>query len=516
MLLQRSKAAVWGKADPGEALTVKLGVAVARTTADKNGNWRIKLEGLEAGIAGTMIVSGKNKLAVQNVAVGDVWICSGQSNMEMTVGMTPGYRGVLNQEQEIATAKFPQIRMFTVPRKSSETPLEDVAGKWEICTPDTVPHWSAVGYFFGRQLHQDLGIPIGLINSAWGGTSIFAWTPTEVLQSDPQFKRFYDARQAELANYPALKKKFENETLPAWQAAADAAQAAGKPAPMQLAPPMGPGMGKTPSALYNGMIAGATKYPITGAIWYQGETDAGAAQLYIRCLPAMIISWRKAWDQNEFPFYIVQLAKYMEPSSEPADSKWAQLREAQRMTALNLPNTGLAIAIDTGEEKNIHPSNKQEVGRRLALVAEAKTYKKNIVFSGPAFDTVNFDGPSVKIAFKPGTAFGLTTKDGGPVKGFSIAGEDKHFVWAEAKIIAGDKIAGEANIQRATLVLTSPAVSKPVAVRYAWANNPDINLVNKAGLPAVPFRTDNWPPMSNKQLSTATPMPKPATADRAF
>ena len=516
LLLQSAHAAVWGKADPGEKVTVTLGKTTASATADKEGKWRVQLNGLKPDEAGVMTVEGKNKLSVQNVAVGDVWVCSGQSNMSMYVGKG-GWRsgdGILNFEKEIAAANFPQLRMFTVARKSSETPIPEVAGKWEVCTPENVPHWSAVGYFFGRQLQQDLKIPIGLIHSSWGGTPAQAWTPTDVLQGDADFKAaFYDTRQAELANLPELKAKFEQGPLAKWQAAADAAKAEGKPAPGKPNGPMGPGEGGTASALYNAMIAGATQFPIKGAIWYQGESNVGGAALYRRLLPAMITSWRKAWNQGDFPFYIVQLANFLAPRTEPADSKWADLRDAQRLTAETLPNAGLAVTIDVGDEKNVHPANKQDVGLRLALAAEAKTYGKSIAFSGPWFEAAKFDGAQVKITFKPGTAAGMTTPNSEPIKGFAIAGEDKKFVWAEAKIIpAAPAKAADKGMKQAkqaasedTLVLTAPGVEKPVAVRYAWANNPAVNLVNKAGLPTVPFRTDDWP-----QVEPPAPAPTPA------
>ena len=493
MLLQRAQAAVWGKADPGEAVTVKLGTTIAKATAGQDGNWRVKLDGLQPGLAGEMTITGKNSLTVHNVAVGDVWVCSGQSNMEMPVQRSGNF------EQESAAAKFPLIRMFTVPRKPSETPLDEVVGKWEVCTPEVVAKWSAAGYFFGRQLHQDLGLPIGLIHTSWGGTMAQAWTPTEVLQGDPDFKTaYYDKRQADLANYPTLKEKYDTETLPAWQKLADAAKAEGKPAPLKPTPPYGPNMGPTPSALFNAMIAGATKYPIKGAIWYQGEGNARDAVRYRRLLPAMITSWRKAWNQPEFPFYIVQLANFRAPRTEPVESQWADLRDAQRLTALNLPHTGLAVAIDIGDEKDIHPKNKQEVGRRLALAAEAKTYGKEIVFSGPDFDTVQFAGANATVVFKPGTAVGLAAKDAAPIKGFALAGADQKFVWAEAKIQPGKS-------KEPTLVLTAPGVTQPVAVRYGWADNPDLNLVNKAGLPAVPFRTDDWPQAEPRAARAAAP-----------
>ena len=518
MLLQKPMAAVWGKADPGEQVTVKLGAVSAKTTANKDGKWRVKLEGLKSGIVGEMTISGKNKLTIQNVAVGDVWVCSGQSNMQMSLAKTDWNKGAINSEQEIAAANYPGIRMFTVPRKTSTTPLEEVDGKWEVCSPGTVGPWSATGYFFGRQLHQDLHLPIGLIHTSWGGTPAQSWTPAEVLQGDPEFKaNYWDKAQEKFLQYPTLIEVYNKETLPAWQAAVDAAKAEGKPAPRKPIEPLGPNSQYAPSRLFNGMLLGATKYSIKGAIWYQGESNASDAAGYRRLLPAMINAWRKEWKQGEFPFYIVQLANYMARRAEPTDSNWANLRDAQRVIALKVPNTGLAVAIDIGDEKDIHPRNKQEVGRRLALAAEAKTYGKEIVFSGPWFDKASFDGANVKISFKPGTALGMATPDGGEIKGFAIAGEDKKFVWATAKIVpagvpAKGSKAGKSKAAEPTLLLTSPEVAKPVAVRYAWANSPEVNLVNKAGLPAVPFRTDDWPQVEPPPIPAApaaTPAPTP-------
>ncbi|XHR30995.1 MAG: sialate O-acetylesterase [Chthoniobacteraceae bacterium] len=509
LLLQSTKAVVWGKADPGEKVTVKLGKSEASATADKDGRWSVKLLGLTPGTPGELTVTGKNSLTVKNVAVGDVWVCSGQSNMEMTLksGANPT-GGVVNFEKEIAEANHPDIRMFIVPKKASETPVEELDGKWEVCTPEVAPKWSAVGYFFGRKLNADLNIPIGLIHTSWGGTSAQAWTPTDVIQGDPDFnKSYWEPRQKDLANIDALKAKYNNETLPAWQAQVDAAKAAGKEAPRKPRPPYGPGEGPTVSALYNKMIHGATKYGIKGAIWYQGETNAGEGDRYRRLLPAMITSWRKAWNQPDFPFYIVQLANFMAPTADPVDSNWANLRDAQRLTAETLPNTGLATIIDIGEEKSIHPANKQDVGIRLALVAEAKTYGKAIVYSGPVFDQATFEGSSAKITFKPGTAEGLKTTDGAPIRQFAIAGEDKKFVWAETKI--------ETPEAEPIVVLSAPGVEKPVAVRYAWANNPAVNLVNAAGLPAVPFRTDDWPQAQPKPTATPAPSVAPAASPAA-
>jgi sialate O-acetylesterase len=500
MLLQNSKAAVWGKANPGEKITAKLGKISAQTTAGKDGKWRVMLEGLTAGIAGDLTVSGNNTLTVKNVAVGDVWFCSGQSNMEF-----PIVRG-LNAPEEIASASFPNIRMFTVERKPSDTPIEEVGGHWDVCIPQTVPKWSAVGYFFGRKLHHDLGIPIGLIHSSWGGTPAQAWTPESVLQANAELDKAYnDSWKARLVSYPADKENYDMTILPAWRAAADAAKAAGNPIPRQPAPPKGIGPWFAPGALYNGMILGATAYSIKGVIWYQGEANVGDAVHYRALLPAMVGAWREAWGQD-FPFLIVQIANNLARRDQPGDSNWADLRDSQRLVSLTLNNSALAVALDLGEAENVHFKNKQEVGRRLALAAEAKVYGKELISSGPQFDKALFEGGRVTITFKPGTAPGLMTTDGQAIKGFALAGDDRKFVWADARIVAptaGEKDAGKFTTKAKSLtnpaepepvlLISSPAVAKPVAVRYAWANNPEVNLVNKDGLPASSFRSDDWP-----------------------
>lgn len=499
MVLQASRAEIWGSAEPGEAVTVAFRDAVAKTSADRDGKWRVKLDGLKAGDTGDLTVSGGNTRTVKNVAVGDVWVCAGQSNMEMHVkgsAWTP-QGGVLNFEQEIAEADYPQIRMFTVQKKSSETPLPEVGGKWEVCTPETVPGWSATGYFFGRKLHQDLHIPVGLIHAAWGGSNAHTWTPTETLRGDPILKAaYYDPRQEELANFPALKERHEKETLPAWRTACEAAKAQGKPLPPQPKGPIGPGWCDTASALYNGMIFGLTKCPVKGIAWYQGETNgrnAAESGRYARLLPAMIAAWRSAWGRDDLPFHLVQISNFRTRNSEPSDSCWAEVREVQRRTAGALPYSGLTVTIDIGEEKSVHPVNKQEVGRRLALEVEARVYGRDAAASGPAFETAAFEGSRVTVTFHPGTAAGLATKDGAKIKGFALAGADKRFFRAEAQI-------ENSQPRGPVIVLNAPQVPEPVAVRYAWADNPEVNLVNAAGLPAGPFRTDDWP---QAELETA-------------
>jgi len=476
MLLQQPAATLWGKADPGEKVSIRLGELSAEATADDQGNWRLRLEGLKPGEAGTMTVAGKeNRIEVKNVAVGDVWLASGQSNMQWSVS------GAANAEEENKAADFPGIRMFTVKRKPAPEPQDQVEGAWSVALPGQISNWSAVGYYFARDLHRNIQTPVGVIHSSWGGTAAESWTPRERLEADPDLAGAVTGWEKRMANYPADKEKYE-AALAAWNQEAQEAKAAGRePAAKKPRAPQGPDSPHRPASLYNAMIAGATPYTIKGAIWYQGESNAGKAKFYHQLLTTMVQSWRKAWG-NDFPFFIVQLANFMAPKAEPADSNWAKLREAQRTVARDLPGSGLAVAIDIGEEKDIHPKNKQEVGRRLSLVARARVYGEKVVYSGPAFREARFEEGKVIVSFEEGSAAGLKTGDGEPVKGFALAGQDGQFHWAQA-VIETDGAGGR-------LVVHSGQVAQPVAIRYAWADNPAVNLVNEAGLPAVPFQAE--------------------------
>jgi sialate O-acetylesterase len=506
MVLQADmKAPIWGWADPGEKVTVTLGGQKAEATADKDGKWQVRLEamGVTLAVKATvsadrryvqmdlrpqsaqkagagpleMTVAGKNTLKLQNVLVGEVWICSGQSNMEW------GVRSSKDAENEIADAKYPKIRLFKVANVTSDTPLTDVKGQWVECSPETVPGFSAVGYFFGRELHKTLGAAVGLVHTNWGGTPAEAWTSREGLESEPTLKPIYERHRQSLAGYVAAKEDWEkakDKRIADWEKAVQKAKADGKAAPRKPGPPPAPGTGAgRPSCLYNGMIAPLIPFGIRGAIWYQGESNAGRPMEYRKLFPAMITDWRKHWGEGEFPFLFVQLANFMARKPEPADSNWAALREAQTMT-LALPKTGQAVIIDIGEANDIHPKNKQDVGKRLALAALAGTYGKDVVYSGPMYESMKVEGERVRLKFKH-VGGGLVAKGGDKLTGFAIAGEDKKFVWADARI-DGD-----------TIVVSAKDVAKPVAVRYAWADNPECNLYNKADLPACPFRTDDWP-----------------------
>lgn len=471
VLQQETPAGVWGWADPGEKVTVKFAGKSVGATADDKGKWGVKIEGLTAGQTGELTVAGKNTLTIKNVVVGEVWVASGQSNMEFTLS------GAKDHDAEIKAADFPQIRMFTVQKAAKTEPAEDCIGKWEVCTPQTAPHFSAVGYFFARRLYQTLKQPIGVIHTSWGGTPAEFWTPTTVLARDPLYKPAFDSWEKAVANYPQAKEKYEKE-LADWKEATKTPPPAGQQPPKQPRAPRGGDAFGSPGCLYNGMIAPIINYTIRGAIWYQGEANAGAPDLYKKLFPTMIRSWRKEWQIDDFPFLYVQLANFMQRHAEPTDTNWARLREAQLET-LDVPHTGMAVTIDIGDSKNIHPTDKQDVGLRLALWAEATVYFRDEEFSGPLASGFQIEDGRARLTFRNGE--GMKATDGGKIKGFAIAGEDRKFVWADAEI-QGDHV-----------VVSSPEVPKPVAVRYAWDDDPECNLINNTGLPASPFRTDEWP-----------------------
>ncbi|GMV98841.1 MAG: 9-O-acetylesterase [Phycisphaerae bacterium] len=454
---------VWGWADAGEEVTVTLGDQKKSAQAGADGKWLVRLDALSAKAEPVEItIAGKNRIVLKDVLIGEVWICSGQSNMQWPVSASK------NKDEEIAAADYPRIRLFSVPRTMSEKPLEDTKGEWTACTPRTVPDFSAVGYFFGRDLHKQLDVPVGLIHTSWGGTPAESWTSRAALEADADFKPILDRWQQARENYPAVLAK--------WKEEADKAQAEGKALPRRpTAPDADP---HRPCVLFNAMIAPLVPVAHRGVIWYQGESNAGRAYQYRKLLPAMIKSWRDAFGREDSAFLIVSLANFTPVKDEPGESEWAELREAQAMTAA-MPHNGLAITIDVGEANDIHPKDKQTVGNRLMRQALRVAYgKRTPAASGPVFDSMEIDGRTVRLKFK--NARRLVAK-GGELKGFAVAGEDRKFYWAKAAI--------EGNV----VVLTCDQVPQPKAVRYAWANNPVCNLYNAAGLPAVPFRTDDWP-----------------------
>ncbi|MBN2451809.1 MAG: sialate O-acetylesterase [Lentisphaeria bacterium] len=484
MVLQRDMPLpVWGNADPGEQVTVRVGEQRATAVANNEGAWSLVLPAMSAGGPHAMTVAGRgdDTVTIQDILVGDVWICSGQSNMNFRV------QNVKHRDAEIAAADHPRLRHFQIANRVSPTPLRDFSGTWTVCRPDTVAAWTAVGYFFGRELHTRLDVPVGLVHTSWGGTPAEAWTAQEVLESMPECAPILERFRTACEKYPEARRKYDAETVPAWQEKVTQAKAAGTQPPRKPQPPMNETDPKSPSGLYNAMIHPLVPFAVRGAIWYQGESNAGRAVQYRTLFPAMIRNWRTVWAQGDFPFYFVQLANFMKPQDDPnRSSSWAELREAQAMT-LTLPNTGMACIIDIGEADDIHPRNKQDVGLRLALCALAGTYAhRDLVCSGPTFREMTREGQALRLRFDHGGG-GLAVR-GDTLTGFAIAGADQRFVRATARI-DGDSV-----------LVQAPELAEPVAVRYGWADNPPCNLYNREGLPAVPFRTDRWPEATREAL----------------
>ncbi len=466
VLQQGMPVPVWGWADEGEKVTVEFQGQNVSATAS-GGKWMVTLKDLKAGGPFEMKLTGSSTVTIKNILVGEVWLCSGQSNMQWTMNQTA------NAKEDIAAANHPKIRLFSVPRLSKDTPQTDAKGEWKECSPDSVKDFSAVGYFFGRALQAARqGVPVGLINSSYGGTPSEAWTSDSVVKNDPSFAGVRERYAKALEAFPEASAKWE-AALEKHKEAVAKAKEEGRPAPAAPGRPMGPGHQSSPSGLYNAMIAPLVPYALRGAIWYQGEANAGRAYEYRSIFPAMIQNWRKAWN-SEMTFLFVQLAPY----APPAPGTWPELREAQLLT-LKLPKTGMAVITDVGEEKDIHPKQKQPVGERLALAARAITYGEKIDYSGPVYSGMKVKGDKIELSFNH-VGGGLVAKDG-KLMGFTIAGADQKFVPAEAEI-KGKKV-----------VVHSSAVAQPVAVRFGWENWPVLNFWNKAGLPATPFRTDDFP-----------------------
>ena len=477
MVLQRDmKVPVWGTAASGEQVTVEFAGQKKSVTADAQGRWRVDLKPLKESAAGRRFtVSGSQTaqpIQLDNVLVGEVWLASGQSNMDFTVSKKVKYfSGVTNEEQEIAAANYPLIRMFTGTAAKAYEPQSRVNGEWRVCTPETVPAFSAVGYFFARDLQKKIKLPVGIVTLAFGASTAESWIRRETMTADAQLKpmldRFDAAVQSFRTNPPPVVAAPRSEDVSATNAAPGGRRRGG-------GGPRDPVQDQhNATVLFNGMINPVIPYAIRGALWYQGESIVGGAEgraLYPRVQAALINDWRKLWNQGEFPFYIVQLAALKANSNSP------EVRAAQA-TVLALPNTGMAVTIDIGDPKDVHPHNKQDVGDRLARIALANVYKRKLEFLGPAYKAMKIEGQAIRLSFTH-LGGGLLAK-GGPLKTFTIAGADGKFVPAEAKI------AGK------TVVVSSAEVPSPAAVRYAWESFPEgCNLYNTDGLPAAPFRTD--------------------------
>ena len=462
VLQQGAPVRVWGWASPGEDVRVEFQGQTAAVKAAENGKWSAWLRPLVAAGPLEMKI---NDLTIHDVLVGEVWLASGQSNMEFKL------QQAVNHDEEIAKADYPMIHLFQVKRALADQPAEDVAGAWQVCSPATVKTFSAVAYFFGRDLQQNLHVPLGLVESDWGGTPAQSWTSKEALAADPALKFILDDWDAALTKYPAAKQSYDTH-LAAWEKAAAEARATGKTPPRRPGAPEGPGHPNTPAGLWNGMIAPLVPYTIRGAIWYQGESNANSDQHaynYRRLFATMIEDWRNRWGQGDFPFLFVQLANYQ------TNGRWPVLRESQTET-LRLANTGMAVINDIGEAHDIHPKNKQDVGLRLSLAARAMVYRRPVEYSGPMYRTAVPEGAAMRVYFTH--ADGMTARGGGDLKGFEVAGADGKFAPAEAKV------------EGSAVVVSSGSVTAPVSVRYGWADDPGCNLVNQAGLPASSFRSE--------------------------
>ncbi len=467
MVLQRDQAnRVWGKSAAGEAVTVTIADQKHETKGSADGTWQVTLKPLAVGSGPhELVVKGANEIKVTDVLIGEVWICSGQSNMQWTVNSS------YSPDLESLAAKYPNLRMINFPQVGTQEPIwSHNDRKWQVCTPETVGNFSAVGYFFARQLHQTLDIPIGMINNAWGGSACEAWVNRKELEAEPRFAKMMERWKATEASSEAVVKELSGKS--------DLDDAGKK----QLQGARNALSGNArPGNIYNGVLKSHLGYGIRGAIWYQGESNAGRAYQYRDLFPFMISNWRKEWGQGDFPFYWVQLADYLAEKPEPSDSNWAELREAQTMTMSRLPKTGEAVIIDIGEGRDIHPKNKVDVGRRLARWALANEYGINIPFHSPQYKSMEVVGNKIVLTFDH-VGPGWQPFDVNQPRGFAIAGEDQKFVWADASIMPDGKIA-----------VSSASIAKPAAVRYAWADNPVCNMYSKNGLPLTPFRTDDWP-----------------------
>ena len=461
VLQQGASVPLWGWADDGDTVTVTFRDQRVSTVA-KNGRWLVKLKPLKAGGPDTLTISNGKPLQLTNVLVGEVWVCSGQSNMDWPM------KKAFQPDADIAAATNSQIRLFKVPKVKADVPQDNVEASWEVSSPDLVKDFSAVAYYFGRDLQAARTVPVGLIQTSWGGSPAEVWMSRDVLENNPRYKaeilgaypEAHENFKRALAGFEeqkalALKQKKEFKQLP--------------PRPVWK-----------PSELYNGMIAPLIPYAIKGAIWYQGESNAGRAEQYRTLFADMIRNWRRDWKQGDFPFLTTQLAPFKPIKPQPEDSDWAELREAQLLSTKVLPNAGIAVITDVGEEHDIHPTKKAPVGARLALAARGIAYGERLVYSGPVFKTMKVKDGKAILSFDH-VGSGLEAR-GGALKGFSIGGPAGKFLWALGEIQPDN-----------TVTVWSPNVPQPTAVRFGWADYPVVNLWNREGLPASPFRTDNFP-----------------------
>ena len=482
MVLQRDldNVPIWGWADAGTEVTVEFAGQKVSGKAGDDGRWEVKLAKLAMSATGQAmnIKAGGDSITLKDILVGEVWVCSGQSNMQWATGQA------YDADLEALTANFPNIRLISVPQVGTQELQNDFKGQWEAANATNVAVFSAVGWYFGKQLSETLNIPIGLIDNAWGGSAAEAWVERGAMEADPEYAEA-------MAQWKKTEAAYDHDAAMAkWKAASEKAKAAGKNAPRA---PRNQLVGQhRPGNLYAGVLNPIIGYGIKGAIWYQGESNTGRAFQYRKLFSKMITHWREKWGQGDFSFYWVSLADFKDEVDAPVDADWAVLRESQTAT-LSLPNTGEAIIYDIGEGRDIHPRNKIDVAKRLARLALAQDYHFEIAHRSPIYKSHEVKGNKVEVMFDhAGTS--LYTFDVRHAVGFEIAGEDKVFHWADAQLQGKNKV-----------VVSSPKVANPVAVRYAWSNNPKANLFSRENLPATPFRTDDW------QVTTQAASPAPAT-----
>lgn len=461
VLQQGQENRLWGRDNAGQKISVSIAGKTVEATADAKGDWSVMLPALGLGEPRTITVVGSSTVEIKDVLVGEVWICSGQSNMQWNVAQSN------DADLERLTANLPNIRMINFPQVGTQEPIwSHDDRKWMVATPDTVNQFSAVGYYFAKQLNQSINVPIGMVNNAWGGSACEAWVNRDLMKSSPRYEGLLNRWIKDEKRFEELNAKTDRSDAETKELTNLRNQMNGN---------------HRPGNIYNGVLKSHIGYGIRGAIWYQGESNAGRAYQYRDLFPFMIKDWRDEWGQGDFPFYWVQLADWQSEQVGPEDSDWAELREAQTMTMDASPNSGQAVIIDIGEGKDIHPMNKEDVGRRLARWALAKQYNFNIEYQSPRYDSMEQTSNAIVLKFKH-VAGGWRPFDVKEPIGFTIAGEDKKFYTATAKILDDGRIE-----------VSSTSVPNPVAVRYAWANNPVCNMYSKVGLPLTPFRTDDWP-----------------------
>jgi len=476
MVLQQKQAIpIWGTAEPGESVSVSFAGRTKTVVAGQDGKWHVEIGKFAASFESrSIVIKGKNTIELRDILVGEVWLLAGQSNMQRLLRETAN--GLAVQ----AVAKHPNIRLFNASREVAFKRRQGKLGEWAACDPESIKEFSAAGYYFGVDLAKELKVPIGLINSSYGGSQAEAWTPVAYLNASPDLKptvertKIWDAERAQVRiDYAEAIKK--------WSEQAEKQKAAGaRPSPSPGVPDALRDY-RIASSIYDGMIEPLIPFAIRGAVWYQGESNEARAEQYNILLPTMIRAWRERWGQGDFPFGVIQLPNYRAVKPEPEESAWSFIREAQRQTALKTPNTGLIVTIDIGEANDIHPQNKVDVGKRMTVWALKEVYKRKISGS-PVLKKVEIVGSQVTLTFED-VGSGLKIKNGSNLSEFAIAGADKKWIWADAKVVGKNRV-----------VVSSSKITDPQAVRYAFNSNPsNPNLTNDSGLPASPFRTDNWP-----------------------